>query len=78
MLVNTSAILNDAKTGGYSVGAFNVYTLEQALAVVRVAESAASPVILQILPSAMAVGGTALIKLCLEAGRWATVPVSVQ
>lgn len=58
-------------------GAFNVYNLEGALAVTQAAEELKSPVILQVLPSALEIGGKTLVKLCLEAGKSAAVPVSV-
>lgn len=77
MLANTGQLLTHARQGGYSIGAFNVYNLEEAIAVVKVAESLDSPVILQMLPKALEIGGRPLIKLCLEAGRSAAVPVSV-
>lgn len=77
MLANTGQLLTHARQGGYSIGAFNVYNLEEAIAVVNVAESLESPVILQMLPKALEIGGRPLIKLCLEAGRSAAVPVSV-
>ena len=77
MLVSTLELLNQARQEGYGVGAFNVYNLEEVQAVIETAENMHSPAILQMLPSALELGGTALIKLCLEAGRWASVPISV-
>ncbi len=77
MLTSTQKILARARDKGYAVGAFNVYNLEGALAVVRAASELKSPVILQVLPSALILGGSALIHLCLEAGRSAPVPVAV-
>jgi tagatose 1,6-diphosphate aldolase GatY/KbaY len=77
MLANTIQLLTHARQEGYSIGAFNIYNLEEAIAVVKVAELLDSPVILQMLPKALEIGGSALIKLCLEAGRSASVPVSV-
>jgi fructose/tagatose bisphosphate aldolase len=58
-----------ARQHQYAVGAFNIYNLEGALAVVSAAEELNSPVILQVLPSALRIGGNPLIALCLEAGR---------
>lgn len=77
MLVSTAKLLKKAQTDGYAVGAFNVYTLEGVRAVTAAAETLKSPVMLQILPSAMDLGGTPLIALCLEACRRASVPMAV-
>jgi tagatose 1,6-diphosphate aldolase GatY/KbaY len=77
MLLSTAQMLQQARRNHYAVGAFNVYTLEGARAMVSAAEEAASPAILQVLPSALKLGGTALIALCLEASRSAAVPLSV-
>jgi len=77
MLVSTAKLLKEAQTGGYAIGAFNVYTLEGVRAVTSAAEALKSPVMLQVLPSAMALGGTPLIALGLEACRAATVPMAM-
>jgi tagatose 1,6-diphosphate aldolase GatY/KbaY len=77
MLVSTTKLLKDAQNGGYAVGAFNVYTLEGVRAVASAAETLKSPVMLQMLPSALELGGPPLIALCLEACRCAAVPMSV-
>ena len=77
MITATEKILRRARQGRYAVGAFNVYTLEGARAVVAAAEQTRSPAILQILPKALELGGTALIALCLEAARTSGVPLSV-
>jgi len=77
MLVPYDQILQRARQRRYAVGAFNIYNLEGALAVTRAAEELESPVIIQVLPSAIALGGTPLIRLCLEAGKAASVPVTV-
>ena len=77
MIVPTEQLLQHARQGRYAVGAFNVYTLEGVRAVVSAAEESNSPAILQILPKALELGGTALIALCLEAARTAGVPLSV-
>jgi len=70
-------LLNEARTGNYAIGAFNVYNLEGVLAVVRAAEAERSPVMLQIHPRALKFGGRLLIDLCLSAARACAVPVSV-
>jgi len=77
MLIPSSELLENARKGHYAVGAFNIYNLEGVTAVIAAAETCRSPVILQILPSALELGGTSLIALALEAGRTASVPVSV-
>lgn len=77
MLVSTAQLLQQARQGHYAVGAFNVYTLEGVQAVVSAAEESHSPAILQLLPKALELGGTALIALCLEAARAGSVPLSV-
>lgn len=78
MLTGTKELLNNARRGGYAVGAFNVYNLEGAIAVVQSAEALRSPVMLQILPGALSLGGSPLVVLCLELARRATVPVALQ
>ena len=77
MLVSTAKLLQQAQNDGYAVGAFNVYTLEGVRAVTSAAEALKSPVMLQVLPSAMALGGAPLIALGLEACRAATVPMAM-
>ncbi len=77
MLVNTKDMLVKAKLERYAIGAFNIYNLEGALSVIQAAQDLESPVMLQVLPSALIIGGSTLIQLCLEAGRGAKVPVSV-
>ena len=70
-------MLVDASGSGYAIGAFNIYNLEGATAVIRSAEELRSPVILQLLPTAIKLGGSPLVKLCLELGRKASVDVAV-
>lgn len=77
MLVSTRSLLDDARAGGYAVGAFNVYNLEGATAVIAAAESQQSPVILQIHLAALRFGGPPLIALCIKAATQAAVPASV-
>ncbi len=77
MLISTAQLLHQARQDHYAVGAFNVYTLEGVRAVVSAAEQTHSPAILQVLPSALELGGTALIACCLEAARESVVPMSV-
>jgi tagatose 1,6-diphosphate aldolase GatY/KbaY len=77
MLMPTDKLLNAARSGGYAIGAFNIYNLEGVRAVVAAAEAARSPVMLQLLPSALKHGGRPLVALCLAAAQEATIPVAV-
>ena len=72
-----TSLLHDAMAGGYAIGAFNVYNLEGARAVIKAAEAQHSPAMLQIHPSALQHGGAPLVALCLEAARPAVVPIAV-
>jgi tagatose 1,6-diphosphate aldolase GatY/KbaY len=72
-----TTLLRAATTGGYAIGAFNIYNLEGVRAVVSAAEMHRSPVMLQLLPNALQHGGKPLVALCLEAARSATVPVAL-
>lgn len=77
MLIDTGKLLNHARQNNYAVGGFNIYNLEGAIAVVSAAEELESPVIIQLLPSALEIGKTSLIALCQELGKRSTVPVAV-
>jgi tagatose 1,6-diphosphate aldolase GatY/KbaY len=77
MLASMNALLRAAVADGYAIGAFNVYNLEGARAVVGAAEAHRSPVMLQIHPSVLEYGGQPVMALCLAAARDATVPVVV-
>jgi tagatose 1,6-diphosphate aldolase GatY/KbaY len=77
MLTSTKDILEKAQKYAYAVGAFNLYNLEGAIAVVNAAEADNSPAIIQILPHVLKYGGSSLIALFLEAADSATVPMSV-
>ncbi|KAI4351042.1 hypothetical protein L6164_005430 [Bauhinia variegata] len=76
-LSSTKEILSNAEKGGYAVGAFNVYNLEGAEAVVSAAEEEQSPAILQIHPGALKEGGIPLIACCISAAEHASVPITV-
>ena len=67
MLAALKPLLDAAQSEGYAIGAFNVYNLEGVRAVIRAAEHARSPVMLQLHPSAHQYGGSPLVALCLEA-----------
>jgi len=75
----TVEILADAAKGGCAVGAFNVYDLVGAAAVVHAAEESGSPAILQIHPASLRApgGGAALVAGCMELAKRASVPVTV-
>jgi tagatose 1,6-diphosphate aldolase GatY/KbaY len=77
MMASVRELLQTAQAGGYAIGAFNVYNLEGVAAVVRTAESEQSPVMLQIHPASLHLGGHLLISLCLAAAKQALVPVGV-
>lgn len=77
MLTLTMNLLHKAQSQGYAVGAFNVYNLEGAKAVIRAAEAEVSPVILQIHPQALIYGGSGLLAMCLAIAEETFVPVSV-
>ena len=77
VLASTQEILDQAIEGGFAVGAFNVYNLEGAKAVVQAAEQEHLPVIIQIHPKSILAGSKALPALCLAAAKEATVLVSV-
>ena len=76
MLVNLQTILKDADEHGYAVPAFNVYNMETVMGVIRAAEEARSPVIMQFY-SRLATTGFAdyLAPIVLRAAEMATVPV---
>ena len=77
MLIQTSKLLQQAQKDKYAIGAFNIYNLEGVKAVIEAAEELRSPVMLQLLPKALELGGSPLVALCIEAGDAASVPVSV-
>ncbi|XP_021614758.1 uncharacterized protein LOC110616633 isoform X3 [Manihot esculenta] len=76
-LSSTKELLLNAEKGGYAVGAFNVYNMEGAEAVVDAAEKENSPAILQIHPSALQQGGIPLVAACVSAAEQANVPITV-
>ncbi|PSO48124.1 MAG: ketose-bisphosphate aldolase [Cyanobacteria bacterium SW_9_44_58] len=77
MLTSTKELLEAAQKQSYAVGAFNMYNLEGAKAVVNAAEAENSPAMFQILPNVLNYGGSALIAMFLEAADSAKVPMSV-
>lgn len=77
MYAATANLLEGARRDRYAVGAFNVYNLEGALAVVGAAVAERSPAILQIHPRALDHGGMPLVALCLAATQAADVPIGI-
>mmetsp|Transcript_35765 Transcript_35765/g.89858 ORF Transcript_35765/g.89858 Transcript_35765/m.89858 type:complete len:376 (-) Transcript_35765:29-1156(-) len=75
----TASIMAAAAAGRYAVGAFNVYDLVGASAVVAAAEECGSSVMLQIHPAALRspVGGAALAAGCLALAKRAAVDVTL-
>lgn len=47
MLINLKQILDMAEEGGYAIPAFNVYNMETVMGIIRAAEEAKAPVIIQ-------------------------------
>ena len=78
-LVNTAEIMNAARAANIGQGAFNVIHLESAEALIRGAELAQTPVILQISENCVGYhGGLEPVALAtLAAARYAGVPVAV-
>lgn len=70
-------ILKAAEDGKYGVIAAIAYNIEQILGLVRAAEKAQSPLILQFFPWAIKFSDGLLIRTAADAARQATVPVSV-
>lgn len=78
MLASVKDILEEAKTNGYAVGAFNVFNMEEAQAVVRAAVRKHTPVIVQITEKTMSYAGDGIIfdvvKAVIERES-ATIPI---
>lgn len=78
MLVTLNEVLIPAHKGRYAVGAFNVYNLETAQAVVEAAEKEKSPAILQVSEKAIEFAGfNNLTTLLVEMAERAKVPIVV-
>ena len=77
MLSSTKELLETARRNSYAIGAFNIYNLEGVKAVVNAAEISRSPAMLQLNPSALIYGKLPLVKLCIEAAKFAKVPISI-
>ena len=76
MLVNLKQIIGMAEEGGYCVPAFNVYNIESVMGVIKAAEEAKAPVIIQVYPRLINEEvGYYLAPVILAAAKKATVPV---
>ena len=76
MLYNLKQILDLAEKDGYAVPAFNVYNVETVMAVLKAAEEARSPVIMQLYSRLVTTGISDFVcPIVLEAAKKATVPV---
>ena len=76
MLVNLKQIIAMAEEGGFCVPAFNVYNIESMMGVVKAAEEAKAPVILQVYPRLIKEEvGYYLAPAILAAAKKASVPV---
>ena len=76
MLVNLKQIIGMAEEGGYCIPAFNVYNIETVMGVIKAAEEAKAPVIIQVYPRLVNEEvGYYLAPAILAAAKKATVPV---
>ncbi|MBQ4090815.1 MAG: class II fructose-bisphosphate aldolase [Clostridia bacterium] len=76
MLVNLQTIIGMAEAGNYCIPAFNVYNTETVMGVVKAAEEARAPVIIQIYPRLINQEVGYYVAPCiLAAAAKATVPV---
>ncbi|KAJ5081535.1 fructose-bisphosphate aldolase [Penicillium alfredii] len=70
-------ILRDAETGRYGVIAAIAYNIEQVLGLVRAAETARSPLIIQFFPWAIEATDGLLVRTAADAAKRASVPISI-
>ena len=76
MLTGLKEILDMAEKGGFAVPAFNVYNMETVMGVIRAAEEAKAPVIIQSYSRLFTNGeGYFVSPIILAAAKQATVPV---
>ncbi|MDK2854930.1 MAG: tagatose 1,6-diphosphate aldolase GatY/KbaY [Bacillota bacterium] len=76
MRENASSILQDARQGGYAVGAFNIHNLETFRAVVDASAEMGRPVYVQTTPGTVRfIGAGYLVALAREAAKQVPVPV---
>lgn len=78
MLVTTKKMLNDARDGGYAVGAFNAENAEMVWAIVNAAEELKAPVIIQTTSSTLKYFPPAYFaQLAKAAAESVSVPVAI-
>ena len=76
MIVNLKQIIDMAEKGNFAIPAFNVYNTETVMGVVKAAEEAKAPVIIQVYPRLLNEEvGYYLCPAIVAAARKATVPV---
>lgn len=76
MLVNLQTVIDMAEMGNYCIPAFNVYNIETVMGVIKAAEEAKAPVILQVYPRLINEEvGYYLAPVIVAAARKASVPV---
>lgn len=76
MLVNLKEIIDIAENGNFAIPAFNVYNTETVMGVIKAAEEAKAPVIIQVYPRLLNEEvGYYLCPAIIAAARKATVPV---
>ncbi|MEE0867124.1 MAG: class II fructose-bisphosphate aldolase [Clostridia bacterium] len=76
MLVNLKYVLDLAEKGNFAIPAFNVYNMESVMGVLKAAEEAKAPIIMQVYPRLMKEeAGYFLSPVILAAAKKATVPV---
>ncbi|KDR72895.1 hypothetical protein GALMADRAFT_142607 [Galerina marginata CBS 339.88] len=73
----TLEILNKAEREGYGILAQTCYDTQMAIGLVRAAERARSPAILQLFPITLAYGKGPFLKFCLDVAHQASVPIAV-
>jgi len=73
----TLDILRKAEEGGYGVIAQSCYDMTAVIGLVRAAERARSPAILQLFPITVKYGGGPFLQFCLNMAHQASVPISV-
>lgn len=71
------AILRNAEAGQYGVVAAIAYNIEQVLGLVRAAETARSPLIIQFFPWAIEATNGLLVRAAADAAKRASVPISI-
>ena len=77
MLASTREIIDIAERERFAVGAFNVYNLEGAVAVIRSSELESLPVILQISPTSLESVGVPLVASIVALAQKSSLPTSV-